>query len=263
METKLCPTCGGVLDVDQFHKSKNTKDGLNWQCKRCHRERMQKVAKRLNEREFIEPPTGVKRCSTCKETKSVGAFCKDRSTPSGLCYECKACMNKASRERRNKHKVKNEATPKSTKTEKRCSGCKEVLPVAQFTVDRGRKDALKPICKLCSGKADRKWRSENVAKALLKSARYGAQTRGLEFSITLDDIAVPERCPVFGFEFTIGMKRSTSASIDRIDNTKGYIHGNVVVVSVKANHVKSDCSIDELRKLVSFYESLAGKLNQP
>jgi len=96
-----------------------------------------------------------------------------------------------------------------------------------------------------------------LEKALFKSARYGARRRGLEFAITLDDIKIPETCPIFGFKLTLEGKRSTSASIDRIDNSKGYVPGNVVVVSLKANHVKSDCTLDELRRMVGFYESFA------
>lgn len=47
-----------------------------------------------------------------------------------------------------------------------------------------------------------------------------------------------------------------SPSIDRIDPKRGYVRGNVVVVSMRANSIKREATIDELRKMVAFYESL-------
>ena len=40
------------------------------------------------------------------------------------------------------------------------------------------------------------------------------------------------------------------ASLDKIDPSKGYVVGNLQVISKKANSMKSDASIEELRKFV-------------
>ena len=43
-----------------------------------------------------------------------------------------------------------------------------------------------------------------------------------------------------------------SPSLDRIDNSKGYIKGNVAVISNKANKYKSDMTIENIEKLASY-----------
>jgi hypothetical protein len=51
--------------------------------------------------------------------------------------------------------------------------------------------------------------------------------------------------------------RDSRASLDRIDNTKGYVPGNVVVVSYRANRIKSDATAQELLRIARFYAQLA------
>lgn len=38
METKKCNKCGRVLTIDNFHKKKSSKDGLQDYCKECHKQ---------------------------------------------------------------------------------------------------------------------------------------------------------------------------------------------------------------------------------
>ncbi len=44
--------------------------------------------------------------------------------------------------------------------------------------------------------------------------------------------------------------------MDRLDPAKGYVAGNVIVVSNKANTIRSNATIDELRAVLKFYENL-------
>jgi hypothetical protein len=92
---------------------------------------------------------------------------------------------------------------------------------------------------------------------MLYAARQRARRTGVEFSITEADIIIPERCPILGIPLSTGAMedRESSPSLDRIDNARGYVQGNVIVVSFRANRLKSDASPEELQKLATFYSA--------
>jgi len=43
-------------------------------------------------------------------------------------------------------------------------------------------------------------------------------------------------------------------SVDRFDNTKGYTRDNIRVISLRANLLKKDATVDEVRKLLVYME---------
>lgn len=105
-----------------------------------------------------------------------------------------------------------------------------------------------------SQKAGIKSRQANPVRYLLRQAKYRAKKRNIEFTISMEDIEVPTHCPVFGFklETTKGRRAYNSFSLDRFDNSKGYVKGNVKVVSWKANQYKGDLSLEEIEKLYNY-----------
>lgn len=86
-----------------------------------------------------------------------------------------------------------------------------------------------------------------------KRAKRQALSRGIEFKISLRHIPVTEYCPILGvwLEYEkLGVANAPhKPSLDRIDNTRGYIPGNVQVVSARANILKRDAALDELLKM--------------
>lgn len=74
----------------------------------------------------------------------------------------------------------------------------------------------------------------------------------------MTDIVVPERCPILGINLVRGVGQRTyldsSPSLDRIIPAKGYVRGNIAVISMRANRIKSDATLDELRSVVAFLE---------
>lgn len=87
-----------------------------------------------------------------------------------------------------------------------------------------------------------------IKKLLLNRARERAKRNGVPFDIDESDISVPIYCPVLGLRLKQGdihFKRS-SPSLDRIDPSKGYVKGNVRVISMRANLLKSNAASREL-----------------
>ena len=96
---------------------------------------------------------------------------------------------------------------------------------------------------------------------LLSGARKRAKKKGLSFSLVYEDIFIPLKCPVLGIPLFSGSaaSRDNSPSLDRIDNNKGYVKGNIIVISYRANRLKSDSNPIELKKIIKFYGNLKEK----
>lgn len=97
-----------------------------------------------------------------------------------------------------------------------------------------------------------------MPKDLLRWAKGRAKTKGLPFNITEADIRIPSVCPVLGIPLFKGTGKLTdnSPTLDRIDSTGGYTKDNVLVVSARANRIKSDATIEELLKVALYYLQL-------
>lgn len=97
---------------------------------------------------------------------------------------------------------------------------------------------------------------KNPKLHMLHRAKQRAKKKGLEFSITLDDIEVPELCPVFKIPMIAGGDSFNSPSLDRIDSSKGYTKDNIMVISYRANTLKNDATFEEIKMLFEFYNKL-------
>jgi hypothetical protein len=88
---------------------------------------------------------------------------------------------------------------------------------------------------------------------LLDSARRRSRQQGLVCTIGLDDIVVPPSCPLLDIPrvTNTGGRAAgpASPSLDRIDPAKGYVPGNVWVISYRANAIKRDAQPIELYRV--------------
>ena len=100
------------------------------------------------------------------------------------------------------------------------------------------------------------WLRDTPELKILHYAKQRSKKRGIEISIELDDIKIPHFCPLLGIilEHGSGKCQQSSPSLDRIDSKRGYSKDNVWIISHKANTIKSDCSISELKLLVERLE---------
>lgn len=94
-----------------------------------------------------------------------------------------------------------------------------------------------------------------------RNKKYNAQAKGIEWALEFKDIDWPTHCPVLGIEldyFAEGVQDSC-ASFDRLDPRKGYIPGNVIIMSSRANRIKNNATLEDLEKVYRFVQSLTSQ----
>lgn len=88
---------------------------------------------------------------------------------------------------------------------------------------------------------------------MLLGCKARAKLKGLEFNIIAEDVILPTHCPILGCELIKNtIKQYNSPSLDRVDNSKGYIKGNVRVISSRANTLKGDGTVEEFIKIIEY-----------
>ena len=101
---------------------------------------------------------------------------------------------------------------------------------------------------------------------LLCYARRNAKRRGEECDLVLEDIVIPECCPLLGIKLEACMEKrrmkgpgsqDSCPSVDRIDSRKGYTKDNVWIISKKANTIKNNATVEELGMI---YEGLLQRM---
>jgi hypothetical protein len=94
-----------------------------------------------------------------------------------------------------------------------------------------------------------------IENRMFHSAKGRAKEKGIEFNISVEDIVVPDKCPLLNITLNtylgsgLGHPRSDSPTLDRKDITLGYVKGNVWVISAKANAIKNSSTFEEFEKV--------------
>ena len=92
-------------------------------------------------------------------------------------------------------------------------------------------------------------------KKILRDVKYRCKKKGIEFDLKFEDLEIPDYCPVFGTEINYNGGRglcTCSPTIDRLDPDGPYTKDNVMIVSYRANRIKSDASIPELCAVIQY-----------
>jgi hypothetical protein len=155
-----------------------------------------------------------------------------------------------------------------------CTKCGTLKLLTEFHKDKSTRNGFRKWCKKCAVPASIAYHNRNKEhvnrrnntykiahpeRYLVWVARYRAKKKNMEFSITEHDIVIPNECPILGIPMFVGKRNNpNSPSIDRLDNSKGYVVGNVCVISSRANALKSDATIAELQRLAKWTVSQYG-----
>lgn len=102
---------------------------------------------------------------------------------------------------------------------------------------------------------------EVLTETMYRRTRNRASRLDIPFNLELSDIIVPNECPVLGIPIFRVIKKKMGAtpnspSLDRIDSNKGYIKGNVHVISQRANMLKSNATTEEMLALARYFYGL-------
>lgn len=125
-----------------------------------------------------------------------------------------------------------------------CTSCGTIFQISSKSMT---------ICKVCNCV---RVKAKSPEEKMYRRAKARATSSGIEFSIDLSDIKIPEVCPILGIKLEPTAGKSggfrASPSLDRMDNLKGYTKDNIMVVSNLANAMKRDASKAELRKFAEW-----------
>lgn len=107
---------------------------------------------------------------------------------------------------------------------------------------------------------------DRIRGYIIRNSKYCAKRRGIEFNINYTDFELPKYCPILGIELEYGAGHNGNApqhaTLDRIDNSKGYIPGNVMIVSRLANAMKNEASFEQLHNFIQNYSLLVNYINE-
>ena len=165
-----------------------------------------------------------------------------------------------------------------------CTKCGIEKPESDFTPRNGR---LPNICRSCQSEARMRRKRENGAQTreqqreYMKEYRANNKERLLEqqrekrksaplaslwkqisarkhrLNITREEFMgtlMPDFCPILGIPITYDLSRDNIPSVDRIDPNRPYDVGNIVIVSYRANMIKSIGSSDEHKRIADWME---------
>jgi hypothetical protein len=92
---------------------------------------------------------------------------------------------------------------------------------------------------------------------------YSLALSSISFNLSVEDIQIPEFCPVFGFPLVSneGKIGYNSISVDRIDPNLGYIKGNIQVISNLANSMKQNASKEQLLMFAKWIQEQYGTVD--
>ena len=187
------------------------------------------------------------KCYICKQKKLLEEFFKDKSHKGGYGFRCKQCNKKY---KKNYHETYSKRDDVKERRRKKYQENVE----AERLKNRNRRNNNPEHYKELSRKSYRK----NIRSVLLTQSRQRAKRYGYEHNITVEDIIIPEYCPILGIPIFISEKQCSwnSPSLDRIDNNKGYIKNNVMVMSFRANTLKSNGTAEEFEKILEFLKRM-------
>lgn len=137
---------------------------------------------------------------------------------------------------------------------KKCKECKELRELTYFGKNKGGVLGTRATCRICrEPEFKAAYASRSFEQKMYVSAQYRASQKGREFNISIEDIVVPDKCPILGVPIELQSGSEYAPSLDRIDSNLGYISGNVWVISKRANTLKNNMTKNEALLIAEWF----------
>ena len=202
----------------------------------------------------------TKECFVCHLIKKLNEFYNSKNNKDGKYHECKKCTHK-------KQKVRNK------NLERKCKICHAIKTIEEF--GRHANSSRRFVCYECYDKITpiqqkqrdfetkerhkqsdflSKKRHYNRKSIMCRAAKENAKKKKVPFAIIKEDIIIPEYCPILNIRLKKGEGKrcDNSPSLDRIIPEKGYVKGNVAIISWRANSIKNCGSALEHMKISKY-----------
>lgn len=101
----------------------------------------------------------------------------------------------------------------------------------------------------------KKKRAEDPSRFLFYAAKRRAKLKNIPFDISKEYVASlfpkDNKCPLLKIDLIVNSNKmeDNSPSLDRLYPNKGYIRDNIIIISYKANRIKNDATLEELKEL--------------
>lgn len=142
-----------------------------------------------------------------------------------------------------------------------CKICKIEQPVENFHNNSKNVDGRDPRCKSCRKEQARKEYTANYFKSYVRVKKSWCKSRDVKFDLSEDYLRAlwTGFCPIFGVPIIVGGEAGVrgshnSAHLDRLDPEGGYVEGNVAWISGRANRIKYDATVQELKSIADWME---------
>ncbi len=202
-----------------------------------------------------------KECDNCYNIQPITEFRTNKLTKKRS-NVCRLCVNLRSKLCKKKKKL--------SKTTKKCKICFQIKLIKDFQYNRKK-------CRECYKKENTKNRKEyyyknrkeilrkkqknahfTIVNHLLNSAKARAKKYDIPFDLELENVVIPEYCPVLNIKLKRGNRKTlpNSPTLDRIVPKLGYIKNNVCVISFRANTLKSNGTIEEHQRIIEYMKKM-------
>jgi hypothetical protein len=219
METKKCIKCNEIKPLLEFNKNAKKRGGVNALCKICHKEyrrnhylkNKQKVLEQVENYRLLNPEKYV------YKTQLMNRYNKK----AGRVIEIQCCK------------------------------CENKIFATKSEINSKQKMYCSYTCKKLDNKTPYAYYLKNVKRrSVVKKLEFDLNE---EFIKDLLEVKQNNKCAITGCPIKVKSKNEESflyetASLDRIDSSKGYTKDNVHWVMLGVNYMKMDCTIEELIK---------------